>query len=176
MINDFIERFSPVPIGEKLSDPPSYLSSFEKQFSCVLPRNLWDIMVYFGAAILFEGDARFKTTLIPSHNHTYHSLDILYGTTRDANGIIEVNTVYKAQFPDEVVAIGASLGGNQVCLHKQTGEVLFWDHEAAFDQDSFSHISHNFDEWLSEIEVKRDTGANGNTNNDVIAEKSFLDF
>ena len=148
-----------------------------------LPEKLIWIMKKYRAAISFESGAVFK----PEHfsgregKNGYMSIGLLYGIRREnSTGIIEVNASLERHdfFPSGIIAIGDSIGGDQICISLDTQEIYYWKHDVGSDRrESLSVIANSFDDFLERLEVeKSELQHKSLAELGVIKDKSYLDF
>lgn len=177
MTQDFVSKFGAVTMGNVSTNADFELSTFEAQINFLFPESLRKILVFLGGAIVFEKRVKFKPkqkTMLEGEDG-YHGLELLYGVAKDGNGLREKNLVFQEQLPSGLVAFGESAGGNLVCLEKSTERVMYWHHEAEFNEKSVFEISENFDSFLNAL-VADDVPPTQRKTQAIIPGKSFLDF
>lgn len=176
MIEHLKSKFRPIIIGQVSVNPNAELIEVETELNFSIPEPLREILVYFGGALIFEDEVRFKPTQTTGLEDTdgCHGLELLYGIPRNTNGIREKNFNYKFQLPDGLVAFAESAGGNVICIEKLAGRVVFWHHEAISIEKSIFEISQNINDFFNDLSVA--SGPIERESLNIIPGKSFLDF
>ncbi|MBC8029830.1 MAG: SMI1/KNR4 family protein [Pyrinomonadaceae bacterium] len=176
MMDEFELKFGASAHGKVSIDAELDVVSFERRISYTLPEELRQILVHFGAAVIFQKDVKFKPNerTFLEDSDGYHALEILYGTAQDSNGLENKNATYQDQVPSGLIVLGESPGGNQVCLDKSTGRVIFWHHEAVADEESVFEIANDFGDFINRLQV--DNIHPASEPDGIVKEKSFLNF
>ncbi len=144
------------------TSPKEDLLIIQKSLSVVFPKELNELLLEFKGAIGFERGLKFRMdgecNLADSKGLI--GISLLYGINDDDFGILSVNKMYGDQIPDSVVIIGDSNGGNQICIEKSTGRILFWNHEGVPNVDELFNIAPSFGEFLQKLEIDEDDEVN----------------
>lgn len=84
------------------------------------------------------------------------SLDLLYGLNNDENSIAERNkNLTKIYLElDDYIFIGESLGGDQICLKKKTGEIYYFYHEAEYEDEELYFLTSNFSIFVEKLLIE----------------------
>ncbi|MEY8713642.1 SMI1/KNR4 family protein [Mangrovibacter phragmitis] len=131
------------------------------------PDSYRSFLLHFGISVLFDVNVVFKA-IQPSpwaDDKGYDSLESLYGLFESDNEytISEVVNTYKEDFHNQWISIGASSGGNQICIclnGEMYGQIWFWDHEAdpIFNDTTvisgMTKIANSFIEFVDILEVQ----------------------
>lgn len=176
MLEYFKSKFCPITIGNVSIDPTAELLAVEKELNYSPAEPLREILIYFGGAIIFDNEIRFKPMQATGLEDTdgCHGLELLYGVPRNANGLREKNFIYRLQLPNGLVAFAESAGGNIIGIEKSTGRVFFWHHEATSTEKSTFAIAQNIHDFFDILSVADKSSATKSEN--IIPGKSFLDF
>ncbi|MBB3059784.1 SMI1/KNR4 family protein [Microbulbifer rhizosphaerae] len=150
------------------------IENVQSELDFKFPPEYSTVLEEFKGPIVFNNGATFKPiqeTPVDSENG-FLSLEILYGLRGNSN-LIDKNNMYNEQIPSNLITIGESSGGDQICLSCKTGKVYFWYHEAKTEEYSAYEISNNIIEFFSSLkkddeqhEIKKDIDESG----------SFLEF
>lgn len=164
----------PIPIepGRLVSDDDMTL--VERTLDIVFPDSLKAALAAYTGGIQFEAEVLFKPLKPSGWEGSEGELDlnVIYGVPDNDRGLISVNEMLAHQLPSNLVAIGESSGGNQVCIERQSGAITFWDHEARPDDESEFPVSDTFDSFVEHLYV----GADDPIDTTGIRSTSFLDF
>jgi hypothetical protein len=176
MLEYLKSKFRPITIGDVSARPDLDLAAVEMELDFSIPDPLREILVYFGGAIVFENEVRFRPLQTTGLEDTdgCHGLELLYGVPSNTNGFREKNATYRPQLPDGLVAFAESAGGNLICLERLTVRVIFWHHEATSIEKSTFVIAQSVNDFFDGLSV-----ADGHTevkSSNIIQGKSFLDF
>lgn len=176
MLEYFKLKFRPTTIGVVSAHSDADLKAIELDLNFSIPEPLHEILIYFGGAIIFESEVRFKPIQATGLEDIdgCHGLELLYGVSNSTNGFREKNATYIHQLPDGLVGFAESAGGNLVCLEKFTGRVMFWYHEATSIDKSIFEVARNVNDFLNGLSVA-DSPTEIKSKN-IIQGKSFLDF
>jgi hypothetical protein len=153
-MNSAIEKLGPSPFGAASTNVAEDLAAVQRALSVTLPAELVELLVTTGSALMFDEGARFKPDE-PSgieDDEGFQGFSMIYGLADDEYGLREINETYRDQFPCELVAIGEAPGGNQICLDPESGQVVFWNHEAETDDASLSLIANDLASFLARLE------------------------
>ena len=159
----------------------SALSVFESQVGPVSVEYK-AILLYFGGDIEFDDRVIYAPFIRNpwSDDEGYNRLAYLYGLrSQYASGsLIEKHEIYRDRVSSDVLVIGESPGGNQICLGLNgngPGKVFFWDHEGEIACGAVgSHstnlylISMTFEKFVASLE--KDASSEG------VAEGVVLDL
>lgn len=148
----------------------------EERLNIELPLEYKNILEYFnGNALSFEKGARYIPDVRPSivDNEGYLGLDFLYGVVANNANIVFQNENYKEQLPSNLITIGEVLSGDQICIDKEDGSVVYWWHEALTSDEETYKIAVDFTEFINKLEEEA-TKPLGKS--EVIESESYLDF
>lgn len=177
-MKDIFERFAALKaspwITDDLADSEA-LASVEERLGIALPPALKAVLEHYGAAITFGTEVHFRPDTPSGWEDKEGSLSIstLYGIRNDDWSIVKRNVDYDDQVPENCIVIGESPGGNQICIDRDSGSILFWDHESNVQEASSSIISESFDSFIERL-YPVDDAARLPTG--VITSKSYLNF
>jgi hypothetical protein len=162
--------------GKVSNQPQSDLEATERELSVSLPGELREVLVSFGAAVVFEKGAMFKPNQPTSMEDSEGllSLDVLYGVASGDHGLRKQNATFRDQIGPALVAIGDAGGGDQVCLEKTSGRILFWYHEANTDEESLFEIAPDFVSFMQRLEPESDDSESAYRH--IVKSESYLDF
>ncbi|MFC1285047.1 SMI1/KNR4 family protein [Bacillus paralicheniformis] len=79
-------------------------------------------------------------------------LESFYGFRNDIDNIMDIVDTYSDRFPETIIAIAGSPGGNEICLDLDNGKVLFWDHELRNPEKDFYLIANSFEDFILSLE------------------------
>ncbi|MGL5680457.1 MAG: SMI1/KNR4 family protein [Plesiomonas shigelloides] len=133
-----------------------------------------EILLRFCDSIVFEYGAKYKPiqrTPVDTADG-FQGLEILYGLKGSQN-LVAINNIYKGQVPDDFIVIGGSVGGNQICISRSSGDVYFWFHEAEFDDECMFEISKCIDDFIYGLIPDDNQWSNIR---EIDESNSFLDF
>lgn len=144
--------------GEESKSPEKDLSNVESSLSIKFPEELNELLIEFKGSIFFHNGAQFKPEgkCVLAGSDGYLSMTSIYGISNTKSGILYVNKMYDDQLPNSVIIIAESDGGNQICIEKSTGKILYWNHEGTPDIDELFNIAPSFAEFLNKLEVEED--------------------
>ena len=126
-----------------------------------LPESLMSILLEIRGAVFLYNQALFKP-LEPcgtEDKRGYDSIDLFFGWSKGTYGLKENNRP-RDWFPDNLVAIGDTPGGDRICLDKETMEVVRWDHEGD-EEDAITLIAHDFDSFIASLKTEAEVEAEG---------------
>ena len=126
-----------------------------------LPEHLLTLLLEIRGAVFFGKQALFKP-LEPcgaEDEKGYASIDLLFGWSKGTYGLKELNRP-RDWFPDNLVAIADTLGGDRICLDRDTMEVVRWDHEGD-EEDAVTLIAHDFDSFIASLKTGEEVEAEG---------------
>ena len=172
MLEKNLQVLQPRLIGEECDEVESALDRMERLFD--LPDSYRMILKTIRGGVAFDLGARFKSDE-PSplaDEQGFLGLEILYGPGDGRFGIERYVTRYEDELPPSLVPIGASFGGNLVCIDSKTGAIFFWHHESLRGEGTW-RVAPSFDEFLDRLEPE-EPGI-GPTDG-VIESETFLDF
>lgn len=154
-------RFTSIEANKKIT----LLKNLERIIG-VLPKNYHDFLFYFGSNIKFDEIIIFKGIESSSwaDNKGFDTIDYFYGLNNinDDYTIFEMINTYKNDLKMELIPIGYSSGGNQICICTQgneKGSIWFWDHEetSLFDKKIISGltlIAYEFKDFIDKLEIE----------------------
>jgi SMI1-KNR4 cell-wall len=151
------------------------IETVEDRLLISLPSALKEILARYGSGIIFEKGVLFRPITSSGWEGSDGALDVIaiYGLSYDEQGLLKQNSIYESQVPPSCIVFAESSGGNQICLDRDSGHVLFWDHEADGRDDPISLISSSFDSFIAQLYAGEDTLG---SLDGIVASKSFLDF
>lgn len=151
------------------------VETVEARLSISLPPALKVILDHYKNSITFEKEMLFRPIASSGWEGSDGALDLItiYGLSYDDQGLLKQNSVYESQVPPSCIVFAESSGGNQICLDRHSGQVLFWDHETDGHNDPVSLISSSFDDFIAQLYAGDDTIG---SLDGIIASKSYLDF
>lgn len=90
------------------------------------------------------------------------SIDVFFGSSKyKHDDLVEINkSIYYGRLPEKIIAIGYAAGGNLICLHSETGQIFFWDHEQEHDDiessgcGNMTLLASTFGDFLNLIEPR----------------------
>lgn len=134
------------------------------------------ILNEFGGAVVFNEGAKYKPKIQSpvDDSQEFQNIEVLYGVLDDDNGLISRNRMYSRQLPPSVITIGEAPGGNQICIDRKDGRILFWYHEAENEHKMLFEITPSFDEFLSQLEP--DNESQPSTSSGIDESESWLDL
>lgn len=108
--------------------------------------------------IAFENGAVFRTnSKIPIITKGYITVDYLYGDCKDENGLnYNIVDAFDIMPDDNFLSFGECSGGNKVCIHKNTGNVYFFWHEAPHDDECYYYLTSSIDMFIENLETDPD--------------------
>lgn len=129
----------------------------ERTIGIILPKDLLALLKEIKGAVIFEEDIRFKPSQPSGREYPegYLDLEILYGLSTDDNGIPQRYLTFKDQLPSDLIAIGESPGGDQICLSRTTPQVYFWKHDVE-DDEAVTEIAPSFSAFASQLVANPD--------------------
>lgn len=139
-------------------DPDPDLQEF---LDIELPESFMTLLLEIRGAVFFGNQALFKP-LEPcgaEDKEGYASIDLLFGWSKGLYGLKERNHP-RDWFPDNLVAIGHTMGGDLFCLDRDTMEVVRWDHEGEED-DALTLVAHDFDSFIAMLKTGEEVEAEG---------------
>ncbi len=174
-MNEIMKALDAELYGSKSKSPDKDLKNVILSLSFDFPIELKELLLEFNGAIFFNNGAKFKPEgkCNLASKDGYLSLNTIYGIADNDNGILRVNHSYDDQIPDLIIIIAESDGGNQICIERNTGIILFWNHEGIPNVDELFNIAPSFAEFLQKIEVEDDNNLN---NPDLDGIEFTLDF
>lgn len=129
-----IESFGAKPVILKKELLIQSLDVLEKEVG-KLPQSYRDFLLHFGTSVIFDVNIIFKaeqpSPWVDANGYDY--LEYLYGfyKFKKEYTVFETTEMYKADFKNQWLPIGASSGDNQIILclmNDMYGEIWFWDH------------------------------------------------
>lgn len=134
-----------------------------------LPQSYRNFLLHFGTSVLFDVNVFFKAEQ-PSpwaDDNGYDSLESLYGLNKFKKEytVFETTEMYKEDFKNQWLPIGASSGDNQIILclmDNMYGEVWFWDHnqDPLFNKKGYfyglTRIANSFEDFVAILESFED--------------------
>ncbi|MGG3628325.1 SMI1/KNR4 family protein [Bacillus licheniformis] len=79
-------------------------------------------------------------------------LESFYGFQTNIDNIMDIVDTYSDRFPETIIAIAGSPGGNEICLDLDNGKVFFWDHELRNPEKDFYLIANSFEDFILSLE------------------------
>ena len=133
----------------------------------------WPGTIVFGRGAIFKPAE--SSPVDPESG--FQSLEVLYGLADDQNNIIRKNRVFHDQVSDSrYIAIGDAPGGNQICVDRKTGKVLFWYHEAPDEDNSLFEIAQSFEEFFKSLQPDEDSRGVESISGKIDESNSWLDL
>lgn len=126
-----------------------------------LPESLMNLLLKIRGPVFFDHQALFKP-LEPSgaeDEKGYSWISLLFGWGKGMYGLKERNHP-RGGFPDDLVAIGHTPGGDLICLDRETMEVVRWDHEGD-EENSVTLVAHDFDSFIASLKTGDEVEAEG---------------
>lgn len=154
---------------------PERIEDIEARWGVTLPGGLKALLQAQPLPIAFDAMIRF----VPAAANPWAGrdgklgLDLLYGAVGGDYGLNRINETFLDNIPGHCFVIGASGGGNQICLDRKTGALLFWDHEALTDAESLFRIADGFDAFVALLEAEEDAALD---TSGIVESESWLDF
>ena len=156
-MNPIFERLGAVPLREEIDfvfDP-----DINSTLGMELPRPLLELLLEVREPVFFLKGAFFKP-LEPcgaEDRRGYTSLSTLFGLGEGPQNLKEENEPLDG-FPDNLVAIGDTMGGDLFCLDRDTMEVVRWDHEGD-EEDAVTLVAHDFDSFIASLKTEAEVEA-----------------
>lgn len=134
-----------------------------------LPKDYHDFLLCFGSNVIFDEIIIFKGIESSpwADNKGFDTIDYFYGLNNiyDDYTIFEMIKTYKHDLKMELIPIGFSSGGNQICICTQgnkKGSIWFWDHEETpiFNNEIISGltlVAYKFKEFINILEIENNT-------------------
>lgn len=172
----YFESFSPRSLGGISTSPGEDVERIQRGLSFKLPAALCDLLMRIKGAVVFDKALGFTS----SEPNPWQDKDgkneivLFYGIAPDENGLLEKNDTYRDQKPIVFIAISECSGGNLIGLNRNTGQVLFLDHEALSESESIFLVANTFDEFVEQIELATDTS--NKIGQKIVQGDSYLDF
>lgn len=162
--------------GDKTPNNENELKKIESFLKIELSETHKSILNNYGGAIVFDEGAKYKPkTQSPVDDpQGFQNIEVFYGVLDDDNGLLNQNKMYSRQLPSTVITIGEAPGGNQICINRQDGRVLFWHHEAESEDKTLFEIAPSFDEFFSQLEP--DNGSQPSVSSGIDDSESWLDI
>ncbi|GIN35831.1 hypothetical protein J5TS1_33340 [Bacillus licheniformis] len=79
-------------------------------------------------------------------------LESFYGFQTNIDNIMDIVDTYSDRFPETIIAIAGSPGGNEICLNLDNGKVFFGDHELRNPEKDFYLIVNSFEDFILSLE------------------------
>ncbi len=160
----------------EIPDIDSKLEEIESFFNIKFSETHKSILKKFGNAIVFDEGAKYKPKVNSplDDSEGFQNIEVLYGISDNDNGLINKNKMYSEQLPPSIITIGEAPGGNQVCINKDNGKVLFWHHEADNEENMLFEIAPSFDEFISQL--KPDNESQSINSSAIEESESWLDI
>lgn len=164
ILKDKLEKFGAEKKSSSQNSKQTSVEKLEIQTG-ELPDSYRKFLLHFGGSVVFNVSLIFKAAEpSPWADKGYDDLESLYGVekTRKEITVFEAIDTYKTDFKNQWIPIGASSGGNQICLcliGHMKGQIWFWDHESepVFNESTVSQglskIAENFNEFIVKLEV-----------------------
>lgn len=172
-----LTRLGARALGKTEPNPTERMAVIKKSLSIEFPRALEAILLALRGAIVFDKGAIFTSDERSpvDDSHGKQGLGVLYGIEDDRNGLLACNEMYADQLPRNLITIGETPGGNQVCLERGSGRILFWHHEALTDDSALFQIALTFDDFIARLEPQESNGPVAPPKG-VIPSKTWFDF
>lgn len=157
-------RFTSIEVNKTIT----LLENLER-ITGTLPKDYHDFLLYFGSNVKFDEIIIFKGIESSpwADNKGFDTIDYFYGLNNinDDYTIFEMIKTYKNDLKMELIPIGFSSGGNQICICTQgnkKGSIWFWDHEETpiFNNEIISGltlVSYKFKEFINKLEIENNT-------------------
>jgi len=171
----FLEEKLGLSILETASVSNQDIEVFENKHTIELPSSLKELLHKFQGAIVFDKGAKFKSECSSGREDDdgYLSLEMLYGGhLKGDNSLEEVNARLSDELGSDLVVVGDSTGGDQICINRKNGTVIFWMHDTP-PLNAEVLISKSFDDFIESLEPDECENDSGR---EVIESESFLDF
>lgn len=177
---DELEKFSSLRARQRCSYSESDIESLsvvESKLSVDLPRELRSLLSTYQCSIIFDSMVWFRPKQLTGLEDVDGSLDLemIYGLVKGCSGLLEQNGSYSDQVPSNCIVVGASSGGDQICLDRHSSAILFWHHEAQTDEESLFVIADSFLEFVGLL-FSKDDGDISEPNSDIVESGTFLNF
>lgn len=175
MATDFI-KLGPEALSAPSAQPDLDLLETERELDIELPESLREILLQYGAPVVFANGARFRPDSLCGleGRDGYLTLLTLYGPGAGDSGLLAMNRSYSDQIPPLMAVIGELPGGNQLCFERTSGRIYFWNHEAEHDEVSLTAVSESFGAFRGRLVA--DESFSEGTALKIDESKSFLDF
>ena len=148
-MNSIFERLGASRLHAEPDPAPD--PDLQKFLGMELPESLMSLLLEIRGPVFFDNDALFKP-LEPcgaEDENGYDSLDLLFGWGKGMYGLREQNEPNDG-FPDNLVAIGHTIGGDLFCLDRETMEVVRWDHEGD-EEDAVTLVARDFESFMASL-------------------------
>ncbi|MCU6283203.1 SMI1/KNR4 family protein [Enterobacter cloacae] len=163
-----LERFGAKSTPLLLDELKKNLHTLETSIGPI-PESYRAYLLHFGVSALFDVNIFFKP-LQPSpwsDEQGNDTLESLYGLAESGKEytVFEMTDIYRNDFRDQWLPIGASSGDNQICLCLKggmSGEIWFWDHESdpifnhSVVTSGLTKIANSFDEFVDKLTAQND--------------------
>ena len=138
---------------ESIPADPNDILLFETEHSVKLPLTFKELIV--DGPIWFKDLVHFKADVPPGAEFygEYLSMFFLYGggSTGD-NSLENANAYFRPQVSSHLILIGDGEGGDQICLNKRNGEIIYWVHDE--DEDNCELLlAKDFDTFMHTLEI-----------------------
>lgn len=135
----------------------STVADVERALEAQLPDGLKAALSHYCYAIDFDVTVSFRPIEPSGWERQDGAIDfnMIYGLAHDDWAILKMNETFAAQIPASCIVIGACSGGNQICLEKESGRILFWDHESS--GAGVSLAANSFDDFMDSLFVVDDS-------------------
>lgn len=156
------------------SDLSLDLTSVEVQLGVNFSDQYRRLLQEYEGSIVFDNGAQYKPAIKSpvDYKDGHQTIEILYGLSGKSN-IVNKNKMYGKQLPLNIITIGESSGGNQICLSIKDGKTFFWHHEAITDDSSLYKIADDLDALIANLKPDN----SGRSNDREIDESgTFFDF
>lgn len=97
------------------------------------------------------GRLRYADFLVPGHPEEFFGIQLVLGITSEteSSNILWHCQVGRATFTDRLIPIAITSSGDTLLLHRETGEVFFWDCYAPKGGKSIYRVAGSFDEFCA---------------------------
>jgi len=156
-------------------DSLNNLYPLEQNVMFALPAMLKDLFLEENRPIVFDKGAKFTPQIKTGREdgNGYLSLDSLYSLSVSGdNSLGVVNLTFASEIRPDLIIIGESSGGDQICFDKLSHEIYLWMHDIDYESSDVM-IAKNFRVFVDALEPDE---ADVNASREVIENESFLDF
>ena len=103
------------------------IKEVETTLKAKLPNTYKLILNNFNGSIVFDNGAKYKAKIKSpmADSLGFQDLEVIYGVLESDNDLIAKNIMFYKQLPLSVITIGEASGGDQICMNRESGHILF---------------------------------------------------